>query len=216
MSVPTHGPDCETRTWRTTCPDCQRPVWFLSCTCGSKVLFDNKGYPWRLHSESCPVYSVRQQLDEGVSVLEIRSLVESRARETRQQVPAVIDHLLRDLGAPGKKNYVHVLPDPVPVFIHGVVKQANPVNIFKKYQVSDNPINRKILGCFAEHKYLEVMVEEITDTDQLNIRRWSFLIPCRELNGCGFKAGLVIDVELITAEIYDESVAWVAGQIDWE
>ena len=216
MSIPTHGPDCETRTWKTTCPDCGRLVWFLSCTCGSKVFFDNKGYPWRLHSESCPVYFIRQQLDDNVSVLEIRSLVERRATEIHQPVPVEIDHLLRDLGAPGKKNFVHMLPDPVPVFVHGEVKQANPVNIFKKYQVTDNPINRKILGCFAEERYLEVIVEEIPDADQRTIRRSSFLIPCRELDGCGFKAGLVIDVELTAKEIYDESVAWVAGQIDWE
>lgn len=49
--IPTHGPDCETRTWPTACPTCGRRVFYFSCTCGSGVFFDALGPPWPLHRD---------------------------------------------------------------------------------------------------------------------------------------------------------------------
>jgi uncharacterized C2H2 Zn-finger protein len=45
MPVPTHGPDCQTKTyWPTICRECGMQVIFWSCTCGSKVFFE-VGFP---------------------------------------------------------------------------------------------------------------------------------------------------------------------------
>lgn len=50
--VPTHGPDCETRTWPTDCGICGQPVFYFSCTCGSGVFFDALGPPWPRHRDA--------------------------------------------------------------------------------------------------------------------------------------------------------------------
>ena len=50
--VPTHGPDCETRTWPTGCPTCGQQVFYFSCTCGSGVFFDALGPPWPIHRDA--------------------------------------------------------------------------------------------------------------------------------------------------------------------
>ena len=50
--VPTHGPDCETRTWPTNCPTCGQRVFYFSCTCGSGVFFDALGPPWPRHRDA--------------------------------------------------------------------------------------------------------------------------------------------------------------------
>ena len=43
MSVPRHGVDCRTRTFPTKCKDCGDEVFYFSCTCGSKVFFEELG-----------------------------------------------------------------------------------------------------------------------------------------------------------------------------
>lgn len=44
-----HGRDCNTKTFRTTCKYCKQEVFFFSCTCGSRVFFDDLGDPWPFH-----------------------------------------------------------------------------------------------------------------------------------------------------------------------
>ena len=49
MSVPRHGVDCRTHTFPTKCGNCRDDVFFFSCTCGSRVFFDELGGPWLEH-----------------------------------------------------------------------------------------------------------------------------------------------------------------------
>ena len=49
MSVPGHGVVCRTHTFPTRCSNCGDEVFFFSCTCGSRVFFDELGWPWLEH-----------------------------------------------------------------------------------------------------------------------------------------------------------------------
>ncbi len=46
---PTHGYWCNTRTFPINCRDCKAGVYFFMCDCGSRVFFDDLGYPWPIH-----------------------------------------------------------------------------------------------------------------------------------------------------------------------
>jgi hypothetical protein len=48
MPIPTHGPQCETRTYPMKCKACRCSVYHLQCTCGSSVMFDTLD-PFELH-----------------------------------------------------------------------------------------------------------------------------------------------------------------------
>ena len=50
MSIPTHGPFCQTLVYPTRCWDCQQEIFVLECSCGSAVLFDQLGVPWPKHA----------------------------------------------------------------------------------------------------------------------------------------------------------------------
>ena len=50
MSIPTHGPFCQTWVYSTRCWDCQQDIHVLQCTCGSAVLFDALGASWPKHA----------------------------------------------------------------------------------------------------------------------------------------------------------------------
>lgn len=50
MSIPTHGPFCQTLVYDTSCWYCQKAIFVLQCSCGSAVLFDRLGTPWPKHA----------------------------------------------------------------------------------------------------------------------------------------------------------------------
>ena len=50
MSIPTHGPSCQTLVYGTSCWYCQQEIFVLQCSCGSAVLFDELGAPWPKHA----------------------------------------------------------------------------------------------------------------------------------------------------------------------
>lgn len=216
MAIPTHRDDCETKTWKTSCPDCGRPVWFLQCTCGSKVFFDSLGYPWPLHSDNCPVYYVRQLIDEGTSVNKIRSFVESYSRRLGKPIPPEVDELLSSLGAASKPMIKVIVPDPKPIRVSGIVKRNDQFSFFKRLQISDNPINRKVLKQFALLPYSEVVIQGKDPSNQRIISQWTFLISSDNLIGNGFRIGLEVEVDLHAVEVYDNDVFWVASSIDWK
>lgn len=49
MPIPGHGPFCKTRSYPTRCKYCGQNIFFVSCTCGSTMLFDHPGWPWPKH-----------------------------------------------------------------------------------------------------------------------------------------------------------------------
>jgi len=49
MSVPTHGPFCQTLIYDTVCWSCQEEIYVFQCSCGSVVLFDECNPPWPKH-----------------------------------------------------------------------------------------------------------------------------------------------------------------------
>lgn len=50
MAVPTHGAFCQTILYESSCWYCEQDIFVLQCTCGSAVLFDDRGPPWPKHS----------------------------------------------------------------------------------------------------------------------------------------------------------------------
>ena len=87
MSVPTHRAGCDTRLWPTTCPDCGKTVFFFSCTCGSRVFFDEPGFPWPRHGDRCVAYAFRSYIQSsGASPEEARDLIYDTAAQKGLEV----------------------------------------------------------------------------------------------------------------------------------
>ena len=50
MPSPSHGPDCQSRTFPTDCLNCAEPIFIYQCSCKSTVLFDELGNGWPRHA----------------------------------------------------------------------------------------------------------------------------------------------------------------------
>lgn len=47
--IPGHNSECGSRGFWVPCQGCYRQVYRLNCNCGSNVVFDEQGWPWRKH-----------------------------------------------------------------------------------------------------------------------------------------------------------------------
>ena len=214
MSVPTHRAGCETRTWKTNCLDCGKPVYFFACTCGSKVFFDALGDPWPLHADSCPIYHARTMIHSGVDPRAIRKLLDSEAKARGVTIPVELSQYLADYGAPGKVFYEDELPSDESCEIEGVIFEVNKINFFKRFELDNNLIIRKLLGDLAVEPYVEVTVRE-NAIQGVNIRkRWKFVIP--EKIAKGLRKGATIYATLEGKSIVDDLAVWVGKDIDWK
>lgn len=216
MPVPGHREDCATRLFATRCHDCGRKVWYFDCTCGSKVYFDLPGPPWPRHLESCPIYHLRNLINQGVPPDTIKKLIRDRAEHTGKAFDFDIIEMLNRYGASGKKHVIDIPPSTTPTEITGDLKEINEVNIYKRLKLQRNPIIEKVLGDFGYKNYHELVIREqdYADPDQLN--QWFILIPSEELVGCFPKVGMKVFGIIEGVEIYEDEMVWIAEEIDWK
>lgn len=216
MPVPGHREGCETRIFATRCHDCGRKVWYFDCTCGSKVLFDVKGDPWTKHMDSCPVFLVRNLLDQGVSPNRIKAQIRNRAENTGDEFDLDIIKLLNQYGASGKKYIKDFPPSETPTEIAGRLNEIRPINIYKRLKFTKNPIIEIILGEFGQKQYYELIIQEQDTNDPDLIKQWCILIPSDELIGCHPKMGMRVFGIIKGVEIYEDEMVWIAEDLDWK
>jgi len=214
MSVPTHRESCETRIWKTTCLDCKKPVYFFACSCGSKVFFDLLGDPWPLHADSCPVYHARVMIQSGADPRAIRRLLDSQVKASGIPIPPELDQYLSGYGASGKIYYNDELPSEDPCEIKGRIHEVNKINFFKRFELDDNLIMRRLLGELVTEPYLEVIVREDADQDIRIRKRWTFVVP--EEEAAKLRKGMTVYATLQGKPIIDDVAIWVASDLDWK
>lgn len=162
MPVPSHAASCSTKTWPTACPDCTKPVFFFSCTCGSKIFFDDLGAPWPLHYESCLGHRVRVLRNaEGLSLGDVERRIEAEAQRRGTTVPGTVRKLLRSLAfrETGEPTILVLTPGSEEREYLGTITGMNPgVNFFKRLRIEDKPMARMLLGALVQEEHVEVFL----------------------------------------------------------
>ena len=150
-----------TKTWQTACPDCAKRVFFFSCTCGSKVFFDQLGAPWPHHEDVCVGHLVRVLRNaDGLSFAQIERRLEDEAERRGAVVPANVRTLMRTLNfrETGAPTILDLTPGVEKRDFVGTVMVINRVNLFKRLEVPDNAISRKILVPYLAEEHVMMVV----------------------------------------------------------
>lgn len=168
-----------------------------------------------MHADSCPIYQARTMIQRGVDVRNIRILLDSQARSLGIPIPPEVDEFLVGQGAPRKYYYSEELPSNEKCLIEGRVHEINQVNFFKRFDLDDNLIIRKLLGQLAAESHVEIIAREVTKTNARIIRFWRFFMP--EEYTSGLKIGTVISATLLGKSILgdDERAIWTVEDINW-
>lgn len=153
-------------------------------------------------------------IHSGVDPRAIRKLLDSEAKARGVAIPAELSQYLADYGAPGKVFYEDELPSDEPCEIEGVVFEINKINFFKRFELNDNIIIRKLLGDLVNESYVEVIVRENANQGVTLRKRWRFVIP--EKIAKGLRKGMTIYATLGGKPILDDLAVWVGNDIDWK
>ncbi len=155
--VPTHGPDCETRTYKTRCSQCRKHVFFFACSCQSAVFFDSLGHPWPEHDCTWGERRYLDLRDRGQSAQAAMFQVLTDASYHGRSIPDhVSESMERDtkvektrrssLRSPRRTLYREILPDEPRDFPGTVMSIDRNINMPRQFGLESKPMSLKFLG----------------------------------------------------------------------
>jgi hypothetical protein len=216
MAVPTHSPNCSTRTFQTTCQDCGATVHYFACNCGSKVFFDRLGGAWPLHADSCLPYLVRLNLEEGFrSIEEIRELVTETSETLGIAIPENVNRLL-GFAERVRNNRLRVstiAPCQNIATIDGTIISVTPqVNIYRHFDLDDGNVGRALLGNLVNAPLAKVTIREEPDANN-NCREFEVFIPRDWIAQQGLHANTNVHLSINMRSIIGRSSIWYGSAI---
>lgn len=157
-NYPSHGPQCNSRTFPITCRFCNTAVYFFSCDHGSKVFFEALGAPWKIHQ--CAERSIailgtdriNQAIADNMMSLKMSSGYISKvqkAEEKRRQNPKKDEREIHKQDTyPGLKTEEY-----------GIIRELIlNVNIFKKLNIEDTPLWRNTLKGLVSEAQVQITI----------------------------------------------------------
>ena len=218
MSVPTHGIGCRTRTFPTKCKKCGDKVYYFACGCGSKVFFDELGWPWNEHccefsksdrdwASSRPrrkdgAGGVQVELSPGVTATrpshapgEGWNIDQAVAREEERRAKS------------RRRNPIEAVPPGADweVQITGVMTEISPhVDVYQFLKISPTAINKGFLGPLGGGMWGRVTFHVLEDV----IYSYTTWVPTGSLSADA-RRGLAASATLERVDVADKAREWV-------
>ena len=219
MSVPRHGLDCRTRTFPTKCSNCGDDVFFFSCTCGSRVFFDELGWPWPEHdcrfSRSDQRWAkgrprtrfgdggVRVEISEGVTATR-----PAEARPRRWNIDPAVAVVARQHAQSRKSHPIESVPPGADwtVEITGVVREIDPlVDVYRKLGLPRTAVSAGFLGVLGVGRWGRLTVH-VLDSRTFSYSVW---LPVSLIPTGGLARGVTVSVVLRRLDVQGVAREWV-------
>lgn len=217
MSIPTHKQSCYTKAFPTRCPDCEDRVWFFSCSCGSKIYFEELGWPWPQHY--CQKFRIREAIEmirniERFSDSEIYGLIDRYKEQHSHEVPDEVWEMLEfELGKRKKPfKWVEVSANNEQTLLSGQVMQINrSVNLYKKFHLNpESPFSDGLLGPLSGRVFHEVIIRENPNKENVS-SQYTVLIDQQYFRRNTFRKSNKLLIEVNFIEIPPGSIWEVTG-----
>ena len=222
MSIPRHGLDCRTRTFPTKCRHCGDDVFFFSCTCGSRVFFDELGWPWPEHdcgfSRSDYRWArgrprttlggdgVRVELSDGVTA--------TRPPEGRPKHwnidPEVVAAAKRDARSRERHPIESVPPGAQwTVEITGIIREIDRrVDVYRRLRLPRTAVSEGFLGVLGSNRWGRVTIH-VLDSVILSYSAW---VPESMIPTDGTGLGVTVSAVLRRLDIAKKAREWICRE----
>ena len=219
MSVPMHGVNCTTCTFPTKCKNCGDNVFFFSCSCGSRVFFDELGQPWPEHdcgfSRSDDRWArgrPRTNLAGGGVQVDISAGVTATrpaedGRRTWNVHPSVVKKARRNARA-RKCNPIESVPPGADwtAEITGVVRGLDRcIDVYQRLKLPRTAINEAFLGTLGVGDWGRVVIH-VLDSVTYSYTAW---VPMSLLPREGVEHGVTVSAKLVRQDVAGKAREWV-------
>ena len=220
-----HGVDCDARTFPTMCNLCGEKVFYFSCSCGSKVFFDDLGIPWPKHNCHNAARKWARRLpktvskDGAVSVEIAPGITVRRPGESHDDTwnidPDLVTKTEREAKSRDQNPIESVSPGvETPLEITGVVREViRLVDVFKRFKLARTAMNAAFLRMLGTGDWSQITIHDLKAV----IYSYTFWIRQRDLPRNGLNKGTTATVKL-DREDFDLIPAreWVCGEFRLE
>ncbi len=219
MSVPQHGDFCTTRTFPAKCRFCGDEVFFFSCSCGSRVFFDELGPPWPEHrcdfsrsdrhwanSRSRTKYadgSVRVEISDGITAVR-PAACDDRSWSIAQHVVATAKRDARSR----ESNPIQSVPpgSEWTKQIIGVVRELNPqVNVYQHLKIPKTAISEALLGDMGSGEWGRCTIHVLESV----VYSYTIWVPASVLTEAGIERGVTVSAELERFDVPQKAREWL-------
>lgn len=210
----THGWWCNSRTYPTRCKYCGERVFFFSCSCGSKVFFQELGWPWPEHR--CIQYLTaqygREFIERGMAIMMMTPGVDIGRKVDRNYT----DKVKQQLAVSREPEVVRC--DPYDgcqdTEAEGIVRELIPrVDVFKRFDISENSvIGAALFGPLAKDEYAQVTVHTGALAGEDN---WSFtfFVSRKLLDQKRIVKGDFVTCKLRAFTVHGRGTVWVCDDL---
>lgn len=213
----THGPWCNSRTYPTRCKYCGEPVFFFTCDCGSKVFFDELGWPWPEHR--CIQYLAAQYGKEFVErAMSVQMMLPGRSA-TDHRIASSYAEVVRqchEAPKPPRPRIVRCDPSESQMICDtGIVREIiSQVDVFKKMDVPDDSvIGVQILGPLTRDKFGQLTIHT-GDLAHEDAESYTCFVNQGLLRSAGIIRGDVVSFELRTLSIPGRRIVWLCERLE--
>ena len=229
LGVPSHGPGCRTRTYRTRCWVCNDPVFYFECNHGSKLRFDELGEPWPIHrDDSLPYqrkleivvektgskdaaarYLETQMMTGTIDVAYGRRIQAAWWREARRQA----DEPQSDVSP---REIVRMDPYAgATEEVTGVVRELiGDVDVYRRLGLPETAVSAAALGELGEGRFSQLTVHTAA-LGEPDDESYTFFLRARQTATLDVRRGDLVRCSLRGVRVVERDPVWLCDHIEF-
>lgn len=216
-----HGEWCGAKTWPTSCPSCSAGVFYFSCGHGSKVFFDELGYPWPVHDcEESWARGLRRFTDDnGDTVVELKPGV-TLTRSFAKPASFKVEQSVISKAQPAKRKKAQepirsIEPERELSESHiGILREIRPrVDPMKAFGLPDTATGRASLGSVGKQEMGKITVHVPYPTEDYT-ESFTSWIPAKLLQDRRIERGVTVALDLDRIQIVGRGYTWFCDSLE--
>lgn len=216
-----HGERCGAKTWPTSCPSCSERVFYFSCGHGSKVFFDELGYPWPVHDcdESWARGLSRFTDDNGDTVVELKSGI-TVTRVFSKPASFTVEQSVISKAQPAERekapdHIVSIEPDRELSEPHiGILREIRlSVDPVRAFSMADTAMGRASLRSIGKQQMGKITVHVPYPTENY-IESFTSWIPTKLLRERRIRRGATVALDLKRIQIVGRGYTWFCDSLE--
>lgn len=207
-----HGSWCNAKTYKLRCKYCGKMIYYFSCDCGSKVFFDELGFPWPIHN--CIEFRQAKQKELFLTALKTLNLNDLFFQGVKCEIDDDYSEQLFRHKLKIKEEFHTVRANPELITINeiGYLRElTTSVDLFKIFKEEKTEINLQTLKGLKKLNLSKITINS-GDLHKGDIQSYTGYIDKNLIKG--IKKGDLLEFQVQGKKIFFQEIIWFFNWID--